>query len=280
VPALCSVAAIERWLTEEPAARGWDCLIALERECGGLIFGPSWGLAAPDRIGPYLMLADRTSLEPLGLNAADEDFGDGQVPPEDCVQHPWPFLCRRRVELAVVGYQRENLNSALCADRAGTLYFADNEFGSLTPLAATMTGLLEKRALRWEVHDEGRGFGAEPALAMAVDAGEALAADLGFAPVAEACDRVSAWFVADGAALLLQRAVTAQEPQTTLYTRDPERAVAVARALRAADREATLYVRISTADPAADARRRALEGAGVEPLEARGWYGWGSWSHS
>jgi hypothetical protein len=260
-----SIDATYDWLREYEPARDWRVLAQIETEVGGLVFTPQWGLTSPNRIGPWLVWNDRPSFEEL----CDIDDDDHEV-------RPFPFLRYAGVELAVVGIDRARIPSAYCVDRDGVVYYLDHEFMSLSPLATSVPKLLEKDALRWELYGDGVGIGSAPALAVriAVDAG--FATELGMREAPEASDAVSQLYLTPNAdaQLVVAPERTAQSPSTTLFTRGSATAVRVARALRQRDSDEPIRVRITAGDPASDACKAALEAAGIDGLDFRGWYGW------
>lgn len=271
---LRSVEGVRAWLDEQ-GHEGWDVLGDIEARVGGLVLAPAFGLLEPDRLGPFAMLVDRASLEPLGLNApVERDLADGSTHASDLGPRDWPFVCREGIELAVVGYENPRIDSAVCADAAGTLYVLDHEFDELTPRASDALVMLEKLALWTELHDERRGVAAEPAFALSLDLGDEVARGLGLARAAEASDRVSSTYLASGVALLLRHAHPLRPARTDVYASDPERAVALARGVRDAFADVTLHVRVGTSAAGA-ARRAAFVAArlpgNVEWTTAQGW---------
>lgn len=270
VAALRSLDGVRRFCATEPAADGWETtLCRIEDEAGGLLFSPAWGLATPDRLGPWLVLEDRATLEPLGL-ATYEDEAGAPSP-----ERAWPFVQVMGQELAVIGLVQERCDSALCVDRDGVISFLDHEFGSLTAQATSVRGMLEKWALREELHDGGFGLAGAPAITAPVDVGPEFAGAFGLAAVDAACDAVSGHHLAAGA--WLQRRVGAPNhcPQTWLHTRDDALAVRVARRLRELHPEVPIHLRIGV-DPADLAREAAFAGAGISGLVRRTWWDWGA----
>ncbi|MCX4242292.1 hypothetical protein [Paraliomyxa miuraensis] len=278
-PSLRSVEGVQEWLEARRSADAWRVLTDVEAQVGGLVLGPSWGLTSPDRLGPYLVLRDRRTLEAMGLNApldADPDHDD--APPADLVAHPWPFVCRRGILLAVIGHANPRIESAYCVDADGTVYFLDHEFDDLRVLAVDARTMLEKTALFTELRAEGLGPMMHAALAVTLDVGEALPAALGLLRVEEASDRVSSTWVTEDAMMLVHHAHRIRPAATELFIMAPDRAVALARGLRAAlPPDAPIRVRYNDANPASLARKRALLGSRIDGLDWTPDHRWGRW---
>lgn len=259
IPSLCSVAGLEHWLSANDG-KGWECLLAIEEAFGGLFLGAHSDLAAPDRLGPFLLLQDRESLEWRGLNQPAEP---DQFTPRDREQLPWPFVRRLGIDLAVIGLHEPPWDSALCVDRTGTTYLLDQENGRLAVLAEGVLGMLEKRALNRELYGRGSGLMATRPLTVAPEVDWDLARRLELTRVEEASDAVSAYYLGDDILLLTRFAHPAQKAETLVYTRTPTRAVEVTRALRERYPDRTIRVEVSPnhAEP-----RRLFEDARIEGL--------------
>jgi hypothetical protein len=264
VESLRSVAAVEDWIADEPGAAGWDVLVDVEREVGGLTLGPDWGLRAPDRFGPQLILRDRDSL--AGLDHVEDEDREREGEPGDPAPsgpRPWPLLRFAGVELAIVGVHQPRIDSPWCVDRRGLVYELDVEFCALRPEASSVVGMLEKYALFCERYAFGTGVATGPALRVATCVAPELPEALGLAPVPEASDGQSASWTDARAWLVSRPAHPVLGASTVLYTHDAQLCVRAAELLRAHAPALDVEI-LGGVDDHARRRREAIERAGIE----------------
>jgi len=266
VDALRSVEGTREWLRELETP-DWAVLARIEEEAGGILLQPGWALEPPERIGPWIMHEDQSSLAPLGLAESEDDL--------PAPSQPWPFVTTHGVQLAVIGLVYGRFENALCADARGWIYELDHELARLDPIAETMLGFFEKRALRAEQFGDGFGVAYHPAVVVPIALDPALLRDLGMSRVEEASDDVSSQHVSDTAWVDRCPQHVCRDARTWLYSADHAFTVQAARAIREVHPELPIQIRVQV-DAVSAARRAAFDSAAIPGIVQKGWWDWGN----